>query len=76
MIAEELFAEENPIKGITAVKDDPASGDVNEPGNTTFTYSIVNISTEKRVFENRHYWYPIAFDHIQQFSNLKQNPGW
>ncbi len=76
MIAEDLFSDDNPIKGLRAEKLDASSGTTSEPGDTDFAYSEKDITTEIRVFQNKHYWYPLAYDHMNQLSSLKQNPGW
>ncbi|MCT4586864.1 MAG: RagB/SusD family nutrient uptake outer membrane protein [Carboxylicivirga sp.] len=30
----------------------------------------------ERVFEERHYWYPVKRDDVDMLGNLEQNPGW
>ncbi len=74
MIAEELFEADFPIKGIKAVV-------TNENGTTdqeqwSYSYDVFDVTTEYRVFERKHYWYPLPYDHIMQLSVLQQNPGW
>lgn len=76
VIAEDLFSDTNPVKGLRAEKIDPTSGTTEIPGDTEFAYSEIGITTEIRVFDNKHYWYPLAYDHMNQLSSLVQNPGW
>jgi hypothetical protein len=71
MTAKEVFSDPYPIKGIKVEK---LSGD--NPSNWVFTYAVKDVTTEVRVFDNRNYWYPIAYDHLQKLGNIKQNPGW
>jgi starch-binding outer membrane protein, SusD/RagB family len=42
----------------------------------SFTYTIEEIETKRRVFDEKHYWYPLPKDHVEMLNNLKQNPGW
>jgi len=30
----------------------------------------------KRVFEDKHYWYPIPKSQMEMLNNVEQNPGW
>lgn len=74
MIAEQLFSTQYPIKGVRAVpsnatKDTPAADNV-------FTYQLKDVTEEIRVFERKHYWYPIPQNEADRFVKLKQNPGW
>jgi hypothetical protein len=91
MIAEQLFTgDANPIKGIT-VQIKPGYTSSNPqlfpPGATDaerneakygecFTYTLNNIIEEVRIFERRHYWYPMRRSEVNQFPAFKQNPGW
>ncbi|OQB29638.1 MAG: SusD family protein [Bacteroidetes bacterium ADurb.Bin174] len=74
MIAEDLFSKPNPIKGalVTASSATPLAPN---PDNV-FTYKLIDIVEEVRVFEKKHYWYPLGFDEVNRYPNLKQNPGW
>lgn len=67
MIAEEVFQE--PIKGIRAYPEQN-----NAP--TDFRYEVIELTPEVRVFEKRHYWYPVAQDDVENLFNFQQNPGW
>ena len=71
MIAEELFSEPNPIYGMRAYPDQPGPGPVE-----IINYEVVPLTPEQRVFETRHYWYPVAQDHVENLINFQQNPGW
>ncbi|WP_045027461.1 RagB/SusD family nutrient uptake outer membrane protein [Draconibacterium sediminis] len=73
MIAKDLFSDTYPIKGIKAIDTTPGQKDVSQK---EFTYSVKDVDSEIRVFDTKHYWYPISRDHEFQLSNFKQNPGW
>jgi len=85
MTAEEVFnpsGDPYPIKGVkvtaTAVGKYVAQNNYTDkvlPGNV-FSYQLISILTEVRVFQKKHYWYPIGRDEAERFSKLKQNPGW
>jgi len=85
MIAEAVFnpaGDPNPIKGVkvtaSAVGKYVAKNSYTDkvlPGNV-FSYQLLNIPTEIRVFQKKHYWYPIGKDEANRYSKLKQNPGW
>lgn len=73
-IAQDVF--KKPIQGVEAtvlskngVTDDNAS-------KYTFRYERKDLTTEVRVFESRHYWYPVPLSYQEMFDNFKQNPGW
>ncbi|MBA9078627.1 RagB/SusD family nutrient uptake outer membrane protein [Rufibacter quisquiliarum] len=75
MIADELFADPTPIKGLVATP--PANHrNVANKSNLKFSYSVKPLASEQRVFKMRHYWYPIDLKHVQMLRNLTQNPGW
>lgn len=44
------------------------------PGNEAFTYRSVLV--EKRVFEEKMYWYPIPLSELMKMKGWEQNPGW
>lgn len=73
MIAEEVFAK--PIQGIRA---HPPRGHRREDDKSSldFTYEVIDLTTEQRVFTPRQYWYPVAQDHVDNLYNFTQNPGW
>lgn len=85
MIAEEVFnpvGDQFPLKGVTVAaskvgktKKNLKYTDLVLPGNT-FSYQLKDVTTEIRVFEKKHYWYPIGKDEAFRYSNLTQNPGW
>ena len=39
-------------------------------------YVREEMKTLERVYEEKHYWYPLDRDDVDMMSNLKQNPGW
>ena len=65
MIAEDVFKDLYPIKGVLVTKK----------GNK-LTFSPTDVTREVRVFNQRNYWYPIAKDHVEMLVNTPQNPGW
>ncbi|MCK9506937.1 MAG: RagB/SusD family nutrient uptake outer membrane protein [Pigmentiphaga sp.] len=74
MIAEEVLNIPNPIKGVKVTASNATSIQPN-PGNV-FTYELMDVTEEIRVFEKKHYWYPIAQDEANRLTKFKQNPGW
>lgn len=68
MIAKDIFSEA--LKGIRAYP--VGSGKAPDE----FTYEVIPLITEQRTFETRHYWYPVAQDHVDNLFNFSQNPGW
>lgn len=75
MIADELFSDPYPIKGIVATP--PANHKKTaDKSSLNFTYSERALVSEQRVFQMKHYWYPIDLKHVQMLNNLSQNPGW
>ena len=85
MIAEAVLnpaGDPNPIKGVKVIAS--AVGKYSEKlaytdkvlSGNVFTYEKISIPTEVRVFQKKHYWYPIGKDEADRFVNLKQNPGW
>lgn len=71
MIAEEVFSDTYPIKGVTA---DIVSGTNNS--DYVFSYEQKDVTDAVRVFETRNYWYPVDYDATTQYENFKQNYGW
>jgi len=49
--------------------------DVTRNANGTFTYASKNLNIP-RVFEDKHYWYPLDIKFVNMFEKFKQNPGW
>lgn len=76
MIAHELFDEQYPIKGMKAVPTDPNHAKVADKSTLKFTYEVVDVVPETRVFDMRNYWYPFSMNDVASLNNLKQNPGW
>ena len=74
MIAEEVLNVPNPIKGVKVTASSATSLKPN-PGNV-FTYQLMDVSEEVRVFQRKHYWYPMGEDEVNRLVNFKQNPGW
>ena len=73
MIAEEVLNQ--PIRGIRAIPPAGHRG-VADKSSLNFTYEVVTLSTEIRVFDRRHHWYPVPADDVQNLLNFAQNPGW
>ena len=73
MIAEQVF--NAPIRGIRATPPAGHNG-VSDKSSLDFTYEVVPLSTEVRVFNRKHHWYPAPADDVQNLLNFKQNPGW
>lgn len=73
MIAEEVFNDPHPIKGMKLTDLTPDQNDVSLK---QFYYEVAPVTTAIRVFNRRHYWYPVAADHTDQLGNFRQNPGW
>ncbi|WP_430932641.1 RagB/SusD family nutrient uptake outer membrane protein [Saccharicrinis sp. 156] len=45
--------------------------------NNDGTFNYVNKKLNvPRVFEDKHYWYPLHSDYVNMFATFKQNPGW
>ena len=76
MIAHELFGEQYPIKGIKAIPVDPNHAKVADKSTLKFTYEVVDVIPEQRVFEMRNYWYPFSMNDVASLNNLVQNPLW
>lgn len=76
MIAHELFAEQYPLKGIEATPKDKNHANVKDKSTLQFTYKVVDIIPEERVFGMRNYWYPFSMNDAASLNNLTQNPGW
>ena len=73
MIAEDVFEGTNPIQGV-AVED--LTPEINDVGEKSFRYEKYDITSEVRVFDKKHYWYPLPQDHMQRLRKVEQNPGW
>lgn len=90
MIAEELFDDPAPIKRArVTIKEGHNSIKISSfpPGNTrserqqakygaSFNYVLEPIIEEIRIFERKHYWYPMRRDEVDRYPAFKQNPGW
>lgn len=75
MIADVLFDDPTPIRGLVATP--PAGhGKVDDKSTLQFTYTTRTLSSEQRVFEMKHYWYPIDQNHVQMLFEMPQNQGW
>jgi hypothetical protein len=75
MIAHQIFEGSNTIKGLFAT---PPAGHkkVVDKSTLIFTYEVKPLASEQRVFQMKHYWYPLDQPHVQMLYNLQQNPGW
>ena len=90
MIAEELFKEERPMyRARVTFKSDAVSAKAKTfpPGKTEaerldakyggcFNYEKENINTHIRIFDRKHYWYPMRKDEVDRYPDFKQNPYW
>lgn len=60
-------------------KDELAKGiyaaEVTKNNDGTFTYVSKKMNVP-RVFEDKHYWYPLDNEYIDMFATFEQNPGW
>jgi hypothetical protein len=73
MIAEEVFR--TPIRGIRATP--PANhASVANKSTLKFNYNVIDLVTEQRIFQTKHYWYPVDQVQVNDQYNFKQNPGW
>ncbi len=74
MIAEELFSGNYPIKGVSL---SAGNSTTTTPGSdvANYVYKSKDVLAEKRVFERKHYWYPLPKDEVERMY-IKQNPGW
>jgi len=73
MIADEVFQGNYPIKGM---KVTPVVKVGTDQSQWTYSYEVVDVIPEQRVFEMRNYWYPFALNDVAALNNLVQNPGW
>ena len=73
-IAQEVF--KTPIMGLSATVLSKNGTNDGNASKYTFKYERVSLSTEVRVFESRHYWYPVPLTYQEMFDDFKQNPGW
>jgi hypothetical protein len=71
MIAEDVFSDTYPIKGVDV---EVLSG--SSPADYEYSFAKKDVTTAIRVFAKRNYWYPVAYDHTTQYENFKQNYGW
>ena len=83
MIAEDLFSEPNPIKGVKATPINhsysPAQlikAEACKYKLTDFVYDYISLTSEVRVFNKRNYWYPLPKDEVASLNNLQKIPGW
>lgn len=76
MIAHTLFAEQYPIKGIQATPKNANHANVKDKSTLEFTFRVIDVVPEERVFEMKNYWYPFSMNDAASLNNLTQNPGW
>lgn len=74
MIAEQVLSQ--PIMGMRATP--PANhATIANKSTLVFTYNMAfPLTTEQRVFQLKHYWYPVDQNQVNNQFNFKQNPGW
>lgn len=51
------------------------AADVTKNNDGTFSYVSKKLDVP-RVFEDKHYWYPLDSKYVNMFATFKQNPGW
>ena len=76
MVAHTLFAEQYPIKGIQATPKNTNHANVKDKSTLEFTFRVIDVVPEERVFEMKNYWYPFSMNDAASLNNLTQNPGW
>lgn len=76
MIAHEVFQAQYPIKGMKATPKNANHNSVKDKSTLEFTYEVVDMVPEQRVFEMRNYWYPFSMNEVASMNNLQQNPLW
>ena len=86
MIADQLFKDPHPIKGMLATPNNvgpgltvtalPANSTDPNIAKLTYTYQVIDVIPEVRVFGMRNYWYPFTINDVASVSTLVQNPGW
>lgn len=76
MVAHTLFAEQYPIKGIQATPKNANHANVKDKSTLEFTFRVIDVVPEERVFEMKNYWYPFSMNDAASLNNLTQNPGW
>ncbi len=74
MIAEEMFKETYPIDGVTVTASSATS--TTPATNNVFSFERKQVTEETRVFDRKHYWYPLPKDEVERLYNFAQNPGW
>jgi hypothetical protein len=74
MIAKDVFSK--PIKGMVATPLNPNHKNVANKSTLLFNYKVVDLATEVRVFQDKHYWYPVDQNQVDDQFNYVQNPGW
>ena len=76
MVAHELFSEQYPIKGIQATPKNANHANVKDKSTLEFTFKVIDVVPEERIFEMKNYWYPFSMNDAASLNNLVQNPGW
>ena len=50
---------------------------ITRTGEDTYSFRYVSVAPNlQRVFEDKHYWYPIPREQMEMLSVFTQNPGW
>ena len=49
---------------------------ITRTGKEQFRFEYMEHPDYKRVFEDKHYWYPIPKSQMEMLNNVEQNPGW
>lgn len=76
LVAHELFSEQYPIKGIQATPKNANHANVKDKSTLEFTFKVIDVVPEERIFEMKNYWYPFSMNDAASLNNLVQNPGW
>lgn len=76
MVAHEIFAPTNPIKGVRFYCEQENPMSMEDKSLWTFRAEPFEMTSETRVFNMRNYWYPFSVIEVNALSKLKQNPGW
>lgn len=49
---------------------------ITRTGKNEFSFRYMEHPDYKRVFEDKHYWYPLPKSQMEMLNNVPQNPGW
>ena len=69
ILAEDRFSRETWNNATVAEREAAKYGEY-------FNYSLRPVTEEIRVFNKKHYWYPMRDIEVNSYPEFKQNPGW